>query len=441
MSDDTSVSYFESFAYNDNRVYAFNCIKKNDPDFKRLVLYPYDPVLPVEEWLQLGNNIGRNTHLEGFLVCPDAVTEEDDIASTENLELFIGSIANNRSLKHLIIEEYDFSRARLEVIHPFIIENDNLEELELLDCGFGQHDLQMLAAAFSQRRNPTSIKHLGIAGSNMDDESVPIIVEICGYCPRLQRLDLIYCRHTVGIQGWTHLATFLQDPKCSVERLDLALNDEGARVLADALVHNNKLKTLAVFDWQQRSPITSIGWGYFHSILRSTSNVDATSSSNHSLERLWNPMFKMPDGLPEELLFCLKVNEEKDKKKVIRRKIFHYHLNDNEKLSSLIGTDQEILPNLLGWIGKDYNTCSYDDKIIRKTAFYRIIRSYPDLCGFETYDRKMRNQLEAENTIIKAEVATLKAENATIKSEVVTLKTENEELLRKIEQLTRKVVP
>ena len=111
-------------------------------------------------------------------------------------------------------------------------------------------------------------------------------------------------------------------------------------------------------------------------------------------------------------LFCLRSNQIRDKKKVIRRKIFRYHLNDDEKLSSLIGTDQEILPNLLGWIGKDRNTntCS--------TAFYRIIKSYPDLCGFETYDRKMRYQLEAEVATLKAEVASLKAENEELRRKI-----------------------
>ena len=140
----------------------------------------------------------------------------------------------------------------------------------------------------------------------------------------------------------------------------------------------------------------------------------------------------MPSGLPKELRVCLQMNEVKNKKDVIREKIFHYHLNDTD-LAPLFGADQEVLPYLLGWIGKPY-TDGIDDKS-SESVFYSIIRSFPDLCGFETYDRKMRNKLEAENTIIKAEVATLKAENATINSEVVTLKTENEELRRKVEQL------
>lgn len=81
----------------------------------------------------------------------------------------------------------------------------------------------------------------------------------------------------------------------------------------------------------------------------------------------------------------------------------------------LFAEEQEILPNVLGWIGKDYDMCSRDDKITRDTAFYRIMKSHPDLCNVITFDRKMRYQLEAE---------------------VATLKAENEELRRKVEQLT-----
>ena len=175
--------------------------------------------------------------------------------------------------------------------------------------------------------------------------------------------------------------------------------------------------------------MTPTGWEHFFDILRSTSNINATSSSNHTLSSLGGRYARRND-LPKDLEFCLQLNEEKDKKNVIREKIFHYHLNDTD-LAPLFGTDQEILPDLLGWIGKAYN--ANENGIIGSssgTVFYRIIRSFPDLCAFETYDRKIRYQLEEEN-------AKIKVENATLKSEVVTLKTEKEELLRKIEQLTK----
>jgi len=100
--------------------------------------------------------------------------------------------------------------------------------------------------------------------------------------------------------------------------------DEGARVLANSLVGNKKLRTLAVIDFSfTTTTMTSIGWEYFLSILRSTSNINTTLNSNHSLERLWNPGRATPD-IPDELSFCLESNQIRDKKKVIRRKIFRY---------------------------------------------------------------------------------------------------------------------
>ena len=87
----------------------------------------------------------------------------------------------------------------------------------------------------------------------------------------------------------------------------------------------------------------------------------------------------MSSGLPNELRVCLQINEYKNKKDVIREKIFHYHLNDSD-LAPLFGADQEVLPDLLGWIGKPYEDGLGDKS--RGSVFYRIIRSFPDLCGF-----------------------------------------------------------
>ena len=426
--DDSSISSFESIDENEIKTYNTDehglFLHELDTTLKGLDVCPYDPFPSVTDWRALGQAIGASTSLQYLYLCTDLDFETEDIATTDNLEAFIRGIAQNRSIKELEIQEYDFSRARLESIHPFIINNDKLEKLGITNCGFGQHDLQLLASAFSQRRKPTSIKHLGIEGINIDDESVPILVEICGYCPRLQQLDLTYSHQTIGIRGWTHLATFLEDPRCSIKCLELAdVNDEGCRVLANSLVNNKNLRTLAVIDFSSdTTTMTSIGWECFLSILRNTSDINSTLNSNHSLERLWNPRNEAPDDIPEDLLFCLQSNRSRDKKKVIRKKIFHYHLNNNEKLSSIIGTDQDILPHLLGWIGKDYKAHFITQSIIRMTAFYRIIRKFPDLCSFLTIDRKIRYQLETENATIKAENANLKAEN--------------EELRQKIEQLT-----
>ena len=448
MSDDASVSSYETL--DDKCILNYDNYQHEEMIFRvsslrGFQICPYDPSPSETEWRDLGQAIGRSTEIGCLRVSMDGLEEDDEIASADNLEAFVGSVANNRSLKELMLEIYDLRVARLGLLHPFVIENDNLVKLSLVSCNFSLHDLQMLAAAFSQRRNPTSIKALDISGDYISDESVPVIIDICGYCPHLQRLDLGYS--SIGNRGLSLLTTLLANPECKLKDLSLAgmngIDDEVARVLSNSLVNNNKLKMLDL-GISRNNPVTPTGWKHFFEILRNKSNINATSSSNHTLCSLGGRYARRSD-LPKDLEFCLHLNEETNKKYVIREKIFHYHLNDTD-MAPLFGADQEILPDLLGWIGKD-NTYSYEEMI---TAFYRIIRSFPDLCGFETYDRKMRNKLEAENTIIKVEVATLKAENAsikaentTIKSEVVTLraenanlKAENEELLRKIEQLT-----
>ena len=205
----------------------------------------------VENWMELGRFIGGSKSIECLQISLDGLDEVEDeiaIAGTENLEAFISSVANNRSLKDLWLDEYDFSRARLSILHPFVIENDNLVSLSLHSCNFGLHDLQMLAAAFSQRRNPTSMQVLCMSGSNITHESVPMIIDICCHCPRLQQLDLGYS--SIGTRGLRILSTgLLANPECKLRHLSLAgiggVDDNMAQLLANSLVSNNKTKRWA----------------------------------------------------------------------------------------------------------------------------------------------------------------------------------------------------
>ena len=108
-----------------------------------------------------------------------------------------------------------------------------------------------------------------------------------------------------------------------------------------------------------------------------------------------------------------------------RKKIFHFHLNGNFDTSPFVDMDLEVLPYALGWIGKD----GYANDISRKTrwsAFYRILRNAPDICSFLTFDRKMRNQLEAENAVLKAKIEEGKAENEKLKQQIEKLMNRDE---------------
>ena len=113
-SDDESEISYVAYA---QRSTMLSAIGRNQFNVRKLSLFPYDPPVSVEEWLTLGRSIGRNTHLEYLQMCLDGNdAKEDEMMSTENLEAFCVDMSYNRSLNFLFMEEFDFDRARLELL-------------------------------------------------------------------------------------------------------------------------------------------------------------------------------------------------------------------------------------------------------------------------------------------------------------------------------------
>ena len=409
--DDGHVEYAQRF-------FIFSAIGRNQFNIRKLTLYPYDPPLSVEDWLTLGRSIGTNTNLKNLHIGLDGNDpEEDEMMSNENLEAFCVGMSYNRSLNFFFMEEFDFSRARLELLHPFLIENDNLSDFQLHVCGLSVEDIQRLANAFGQRRNPASIATIALTGRDeITDESVPAVVGLCGHCPRLQKLYLGYSG--IGNQGCNELALLLQHPesklKCLILNKNTAIGDEGAQVLANAIMNNKKLKRLEL----SGCSVTAGGWNCFFRTLCDPTSIDATQyQSNHTLVSLWWSIYNNAMVSCEDLSFCMLANTEIDKRMTARKKIFHFHLNGNFDTSPFLDMDLEVLPYALGWIGKD----GYANDISRKirwSAFYRILRNAPDICSFLTFDRKVRNQLEVENAALKAKIEEERAENGKLKQQI-----------------------
>ena len=111
--------------------------------------------------------------------------------------------------------------------------------------------------------------------------------------------------------------------------------------------------------------------------------INPTLLSNHTLERFWDYSIsdRELDKLPDDLVFCLDVNLEKNKANVARKKIFHFHLNGNFDLSPFLDIDLEVLPHVLDWIGRDYNSNNYDISQSRVTA-YMYHMQYPRALWF-----------------------------------------------------------
>ncbi|KAL9180027.1 hypothetical protein ACHAXT_007997 [Thalassiosira profunda] len=382
--------------------------------------------LDLNQWAEIGEDIGRNTRLQRMAVSTDGLglTEDEHemggLYNKENLEAFCRGLAHNRSLRALSIQECDFSRARLAILHPVVVENHKLCELRLHQCNLDVADIEMLASAFRWRRDPTSMKTIEISGRTIGDDAVPMIVELCNCCPRLKRLVLQYSK--IGNRGCRELTSLLEDRNTTLRCLNLEDNkfdEEGARALAIAVVGNNTLQCLglgASFGTGTGRVSEVTGWEHFPAVVGDSSSINATYQSNHVLQRLWGQLRNHCVnrlGLPYDLLFSLRANKGTNKANAARKKIFYFHLRGDFDLAIFLSMDVEVLPTVLGWIGKDRG--DGDSGQTSFSAFYRILRNIPELCGYSLSDRKTRLQLEAEN-------ATLQRQNEHLRREIEELR-------------------
>ena len=86
-----------------------------------------------------------------------------------------------------------------------------------------------------------------VKGNNIDDEGVGALT---GAISGSQLVELFLTRNpTITIRGWERLSTLLEMPDSKLEKLYLSGNnigDEVARIFANALRGNSKLKCLTV---------------------------------------------------------------------------------------------------------------------------------------------------------------------------------------------------
>lgn len=425
-------------------------IESNDPSLLKvyamagnLARHDADDMPTVRHWLELGRNIGMNTHMKELALSGvDESSIEDEgerIASPENMRIFLDGLASNRSLRSLFLEGFDFDL--VEGLGPLLTYNRNLVELGLHNCNLNAQDIGGISAAFRLR-----IKIIKITEAVRGDEIVRAIVELAGACPQLKKLTIGEW-YRESTQCCTEVARLLEDRDTKLKCLYLSeqnnIDDDGVEVLANAVAHNKTLTRLAL---NCNSGITSRGWGSLLRVVCDTSSINATKESNHTLEHLWDDIFDRGRtdfsdsmNLPADLLFCLKANEDGNDSEAARKKIFHFHFNGNFNIAPFNSMNLELLPTALGWIGQDYHAygdgtnfyayCSKKEfKQSRVLVFYRILRNFPDLCNFPSRERRLRLQAEAE-------ISLLKSDNAAMKEDIAALRNQNNQLQFEIEQL------
>ena len=127
------------------------------------------------------------------------------------------------------------------------------------------------------------------------------------------------------------------------------------------------------------------------------------------------------------------MNNGTDKKFTAQLKVLRCHFNGNFDLTAVAGLDAKALPNLLTWFGRLMNSsksANREDERSCRSAFYRIIRHNPELCGYPSYEKVAR--LKAEDQVVTLE---LKLRDARKQNEKLQLA--NEAMERELEELRR----
>jgi len=338
---------------------------------------------------ELGSALANNTTLKTLSLLLGRF-------STESSEVLGESLFSNNTLKYL-----DLSFA--ESIHwgPIFSALSNpesaLEVLRLYGAGVEDDDLSLMANAlatngsmkelyldgndvtiskdgwinFFSRLQSNTLEKLSLSGNNIDDQVVPSIVSaLRSKCPSLKKLELEYSQIT--LVGWMALSTLLMYPTLNLEYLAIGRDgssrddDDILITFANALENNTSLKTLHM----PTSSITERGWNVLSNILCNKTSIEATSSSNHTLQ-LISDEYHYEQELPEDIRSLVRFNRAND---TVRRKIIRSHFSNNGMQLFIDDNDIDagVIPHILAWIGRDF---------FGHDLLFRTVKSMPSLFG------------------------------------------------------------
>lgn len=208
-----------------------------------------------------GNNIGRSscTKLANLLKMEESNLQRLDLPSNDLdnacLHILTVGLASTTSFRHLDLrcqypyyESVDWFRF---ISNVYSQQNCSLQTIDIGENKLGDGGATALGASLSVNNK---VKVVDIAGSR-----------------------------SITLKGWGGFTKCLESPICTVEELifrSCRIDDEGAIEIAEALVHNESVKSLSMED---NPSITSTGWIHFIRLLmqRETSLVKLELSSNN----------------------------------------------------------------------------------------------------------------------------------------------------------------
>jgi len=188
--------------------------------------------------------------------------------------------------------------------------------------------------------------------------------------------------HSISPAGWRSITNLLQSPNSNLVDLQVCdnknlLNDEVISSFANAIAHNNTLKTLNISIYRQTtSNVSARRWSTIANILCNTSSICSIYNSNHTLSDIGNIGYRVYD-FPTDLTDYLQLNDNENKFEVVRQKIIRYHFtNGEDNMQEFADMELGVLPQALGWTGRNN---------IGRSLLYQLVR-----CMSLLFDYKSR---------------------------------------------------
>ena len=333
-------------------------------------------------------------------------------------------------------------------MRPFFSQSPHITEIKFVDGALDSDAVDVITEAVKERGDYVkTIRSFSYSRATVSHSHIAAFVKLAKACTHMTSLTL---SRLVGfdLRSCQVIASFLASKNCMLRDLYLyrnRINDDGCRVIAESLRTNRRLRRLGM---ESNDEITVQGFASFVPVVCDASSIESTLNSNHVL----TSVSCRANLVPAELIELLNTNYNADERTVAKLKVLRCHFSDDFDLTAVAGLDAKALPYLLAWFDRLHNddatSCAdskEEEEQTCRSAFYRIVRHNPELCGYPSYERTMR--LRAEDQVAKAatrieklqheanELAEAKSRIRELENEVNEAKSRNEALECELEEV------
>jgi hypothetical protein len=363
----------------DYEALGINGVGSHDPTF-----IEYDNIGRV------GVDIGKSITLKELKIKGE-LTEHPE-AMTRNFQLLCDGINENKSIEK--IKFYGIPSSHMEFIRlltPLLVNSNVLQKITLRGCELSQDEGCLLATALKNRETPLNMLSfqsntiINLARAFHDNPGLfPKKFKALMTCDFIQREECDSIKH------------ILQHPKCTMEELTIKtivpipipLNEEIAIFFANALVGNKTLRKLDIGDFNATKDVSKT----FVQTLCNTSSINATYTSNHTLEMLEHiHVVRTQEEHLNVMWQYLIRNRNDDEKAVARQKVLMHHFSGQFSMKDFEEMKSELLMRSLIFLDKWGRTYTSFD-VAYHSILFRLLKTYPLMLFHENDDGKVHKR-------------------------------------------------